>query len=136
MNNWVEKVVLKWTAEDVEVNDAASMDDIVWAERALDFKFPNDFKELYLTINGFKDHEWQEHLFFFWSLKFLVEEFNSSNDKNFVGFCDYLIASHYIGFRKDKPGIFKMYSVVENEPIAQTFEEVVTMINSNSALIY
>ena|SRR6266581_1591461 len=137
MESWVQRVVAKWATEGVKINDKTSMDSIELTEVILDFKFPEDFKELYLEMNGFKGHDWQEHMFYFWPLERIIEEFNESLDKNFVGFCDFLIASHYIGFRRDKAGIFKMYGAnAENDSISQTFEEVVAMINSNSDLIY
>jgi hypothetical protein len=139
MNEWVQTVVSKWKTEGVKINDGASLTDIEALESALDFKFPYDFKDFYLAINGFKDLDWQEHMFYFWPLERILEEFNESLDKNVVGFCDFLIASHYIGFMKNRVGIFKLYSTwhnAEEKPIAQTFEEVVAMINSSSDLIY
>jgi len=137
MKSWVNEVVAKWKSEGVKINSAASIDEITLAETSLGFKFPEDFKELYLQINGFKDLDWQEHMFYFWPLERIVKEFTDSPDKNFIGFCDFLIASHYIGFKKTQTGIFKMYwKLAELTSIAQTFEEVVAMINSSADLIY
>jgi hypothetical protein len=136
MENWVEKVVSKWTIEGVKINGGASTAAINTAETVLNFKFPDDFKALYLAIDGFRDLDWQEHMFYFWPLERIIEEFAESKDKSFIGFCDFLLASHYIGFNKNKTGIFKMYSTMENDPIAQTFEEAVGMINSSADGIY
>jgi hypothetical protein len=139
MNKWVQNVVSKWKTEGVKINNGTSLGDIEALESVLDFKFPDDFKDFYLAIDGFKDLDWQEHMFYFWPLEKIIEEFNESLDKNFIGFCDFLLASHYIGFKKNQTGIFKMYSIsdrAEDNSIAQTFEEVVGMINSRSDLIY
>jgi hypothetical protein len=139
MEKWVDEVVSKWKNEGVKVNEHTSIASIQSAEFALGFKFPDDFKDLYLQINGFKDLDWQEHMFYFWPIERIIEEFEESLDKNFIGFCDFLLASHYIGFKKNQTGIFKMYSIcrlAEADPISQSFSEVVTMINSSSDLIY
>lgn len=137
MGNWVQKVEEKWRSEGVKLNSPATICTIEETESAINFKFPEDFKEFYLKINGFRNLDWQEHMFYFWPLERIIEEYNESLDKNFIGFCDFLLASHYIGFKKDKSGIFKMYNfhpVIDI--IAQTFEETVSMINSSSDLIY
>ncbi len=139
MDTWVDKVVAKWESEGVKINAPASIEAIESVELAVGFKFPEDFKAFYLQINGFRDLDWQEHMFYFWPLERILEEYNDSTDENFVGFCDFLLASSYIGFGKDRPGIFKLYSiskVKEGEQIADTFEEIVTMINSSDQLIY
>ena len=54
--------------------------------------------------------------------------------KIFVGFCDYLINCHQIGFFKDHLGIYKSYD--EFNPIAQSFVETLELINKDSELIY
>jgi hypothetical protein len=67
----------------------------------------------------------------------IIEEHNTYQNKNFIGFCDFLLASHFIGFNKNRPGIFKEYGNVEDgEQIASSFEEIVLMINSNADAIY
>lgn len=139
MKEWIQEVVSKWKTEGVKTNNGASLAEIGALEQILDFKFPDDFRDFYLAIDGFKDLDWQEHMFYFWPLNRITEEFNESTDKNFIGFCDFLLASHYIGFKKNETGIFKLYSIMrqaEDNPIAETFEEIVAMINSNSQLIY
>jgi hypothetical protein len=139
MESWVDEVFLKWKSEGVKINIAASSEDITNAETILGFKFPTDFKLFYLKMNGFLDLDWQEHMFYFWPLGRIVEEFSESRDRNFIGFCDFLLSSSFIGFKKDQPGIFKMYSghhAAEDISVAKTFEIAVTMINSSSDLIY
>jgi hypothetical protein len=138
MGMWADEVILKWSNEDVKINIGASTKEIAEAESILDFIFPYDFKQLYIKMNGFLDLDWQEHMFYFWPLERIIEEFNDRSDKSFIGFCDFLLASSYIGFKKDEPGIFKSYSINDVEPIsiAANFEEVVAMINTSSDLIY
>lgn len=137
MENWVQNVLSKWRSEGVKLNPPASVTEIEKVETILDFKFPQDFKDLYSQANGFDALDWQEHMFTFWPLGMIVEAFESPHSNgNFIGFCDWLLASHLIGFNRDKPGVFKSYYNDDGEFIADTFNTVVDMINSNNGLIY
>jgi hypothetical protein len=136
MGNWIQNVIGKWTAERVKLNPPVSIAELESTESILNFKFPNDFKEFYLQANGFYGLDWQEHMFTFWPLEMIVDEFKGSTNNNFIGFCDFLLASHYIGFNRNRPGIFKSYRIEDGEQIADTFEEIVSLINSNSEIIY
>ncbi|ASU34055.1 hypothetical protein MuYL_2165 [Mucilaginibacter xinganensis] len=46
------------------------------------------------------------------------------------------MASHFIGFNKNRAGVFKVYSTEDGEFIAHSFQQIVDKINSNSDLIY
>src|ERR1041384_7801969 len=95
MESWAQQVVAKWATEGVKINDKTTIDSIESTEIVLDFKFPEDFKELYLEMNGFKGLDWQEHMFHFWPLEKIIEEYEESDAKNFVGFCDFLLGSNF-----------------------------------------
>ena len=139
MESWVQNILSKWKNEGIKINQGASLMEIEEVEDALNFKFPDDFKKFYLAVNGFNELDWQEHMFTFWPLEMIVEENSQDKNKDFVGFSDFLLASHYIGFRKSESGVYKRYHFMghdESELIAHTFEEVVAMINSSSDLIY
>lgn len=137
MDNWIQKVLTKWQTEGVKLNPPATIAGIERAEAVLNFKFPPDFKIFYLQANGFEGLDWQEHMFTLWPLEMIIEEYNDDTNKNFIGFCDFLLASHFIGFNKNRTGVFKSNVYPEDgEFIAQTFEDVVGMINSNNDLIY
>ncbi|QKJ29303.1 SMI1/KNR4 family protein [Mucilaginibacter mali] len=137
MENWIQNVLSKWQSEGVKLNPPASGAEIENVETILNFKFPQDFKEFYLQANGFADLDWQEHMFTFWPLDMIVEEFESHySDKDFIGFSDFLLASHMIGFSRKKPGIFKSYDSLDGEPIAERFDVIIEMINSNNDRIY
>ena len=138
MENWVQIVIEKWRSEGVKLNSPATIANIEKTESAIGFKFPDDFKELYLKMDGFEGLDWQEHMCTFWPLKMIIEEFDEL-EYNFVGFSDYFLKINAIGFKKDEPGIFKYYPSIENnqpELITQSFREVVHMINSIHDLIY
>lgn len=136
IENWVQHIISKWKLEGVKLNPPATAIEIENAESILDFKFPSDFKELYLSANGFKGLDWQEHMFTFWPLDMILDEFQISTNKHFIGFSDFLLASHFIGFSKNKSGIFKSYHYDDGELIANTFQVAVDMINSSNDFIY
>jgi hypothetical protein len=76
-------------------------------------------------------------MFSFWSLDIIIEEFAKNHDKNLIGFCDFLIMSHVIGFKRNAAGIFNDYSFLPGEGfIAETFKEAISMINSGAREIY
>ena len=131
-NIW--NIILRWKSENVELNGPASIESIAEAERTLNFTFPSDFKDLYLKADGFKNYDWQANMYSIWPIDRIITEYKENNIENFVGFCDYLLNCHQIGFRKDRLGIYKSYD--EFNPIAQSFEEALLLINSDSNLIY
>jgi hypothetical protein len=73
-------------------------------------------------------------MFSFWPLEKIIDEYKASDDKSFIGFCDFLINSHSIGFIKDDFAIYKSYE--RQCPIAATFKEAVLLINKSSDRIY
>jgi hypothetical protein len=103
-------------------------------EALIGIRFPESFIELYSKANGFADWDMNRNMFSVWPLKRIEEEYAINRDKHFVGFCDYLINSHSIGFLKTSDGIFKDYD--EFNPIASTFEQGIELLNSDSDLIY
>jgi hypothetical protein len=133
-NDWTEKIIQQWKTEDIELNPGISADELTLAEKNLGFVFPDQFKELYLKVNGFRDNDWRRNMFSLWPVDRIIEEYNSSNDKNFIGFSDYLINSHQIGFTKDKKGIYKYHN--KPELIADTFDQGVHLINIDAEIIY
>lgn len=135
MEDWIKEAVAFWEECEVKINPPATAADFEKAETILSFSFPDDFKALYAVVNGFYGYEWQEYMFSFWSLDRIIEEFVESKNKNIIGFCDFLIMSHVIGFKRNMVGIFNDYSI-DCEPIALTFMEAIGMINSGSREIY
>lgn len=132
--NWVEGVIRYWQVENLKLNPGMSLDALTEAEKTLGFVFPDQFKALYTEVNGFHDYDWLTNMFSLWPLDRIIEEYNSGSDENFIGFSDYLINSHQIGFTKNKAGIYKYHN--RPEFIAQTFEEGIHLINTDSQLIY
>lgn len=132
--SWIDQVINTWTTKGIKLQVGISIDKIYEIELLISFKFPQDFIELYSKVNGFQDFEWNENMFSLWSLDRILKENQENGNTNFIGFCDFLINSHSIGFLKSNKGIFKSHN--KTTAIGNTFKEVIELINSNSALIY
>jgi hypothetical protein len=136
MESSITEILQQWKNEKIKLNRGASPDLIAKAEAATGFTFPEEFKELYKEVNGFSDLDWRENMFSVWPLERILEEYNDSDDKDFVGFSDFLINSHNIGFLKTQPGVFKKYQTNDYIYISPSFTESIRFINSNSDIIY
>jgi len=133
MASWVDQAISIWIRNQIKLNSGASLDKIFEVERLLDFKFSQDFIELYGKANGFVDFDWNEHMFSLWSLERIVKEYQEDDDDNYIGFCDYLINSHTIGFYKSDRRIYKYYDAPGM--IAESFEEFISLLNSNDEVL-
>lgn len=131
---WIDETISLWKSDNVRIQVGISADQISFYEKQLDFGFPSDFIDLYLRVNGFEDFEWEKNMFSLWSLDRILTEYHERNDPDFIGFCDFLVNSHCIGFWKEQKGIFKSYD--RARPIAASFAETIGLINANSELIY
>ena len=125
----------KWNHQGIELNKGASNIEIETLEKEIEFKFPKDFKDLYYQVNGFKDGDWTANMFsLFSTTKIKKEYFDIQNEPNFVPIMDWLIASHFIGYLKDKQGIYTN-SMQENS-ICKNLEELFQLIEQDSELLY
>ncbi|HWK06589.1 MAG TPA: SMI1/KNR4 family protein [Puia sp.] len=134
MQAWVEGTLAFWKSQNIQLENGASEIAIAESENIIGIKFPLSFIELYKVVNGFKDYDWDANMFSIWPLQRIIKEYTASKDKTFIGFCDFLINSHCIGFLKNANGVFK--DIDPSLAIASTFEEAIELINSNSDLIY
>src|SRR4051812_32401099 len=104
LENWIKEALNHWKESETKLRPPAVMSDIEHTESILGFNFPDDFKQLYLIVDGFEDWDMQAHLFSFWPLGRIIEEYNEDDNKSFVGFSDWLIRCSCIGFMKGAPG--------------------------------
>ncbi len=138
METWIQNAITDWKVDNVKMNPPATMADIEYTESVLNIIFPQDFKEFYLTLNGFDGLDWQRHMITFWPLKMMIEEYDEK-ENGFIGFADYSLKVNVIGFIRGKEGVYKIYPSVKDhghEYIAPSFQDVVHMMNSNNDLIY
>ena len=130
-----DKIIDQQTSDEIKLSHPATIVAISETEKILDFHFPSDFKELYLKIDGFVEWDWTPNMFSIWPLARIVEEYNRESDKTFIIFADYLINAHHLGFVKGQNGVFKN-SGTTPELIADTFSDVMTLINSDADILY
>ena len=132
--SWTDQVIDFWISKGIKLQNGISIDKIHDFEKLLDFKFPQDFIELYSKANGFEDFDWNEHMFSLWSLDRILKEYQEDDDANYIGFCDFLINSHSIGFYKSDSRIYKYYN--QPETITDNFQDFILLLNSNNDLLY
>jgi hypothetical protein len=134
IDSWVQETSTLWIKRGIKILPGVTIAIIESTEADLGFRFPSDMKDLYRVVNGFKDCDMDvSSMISIWPMERIREEYIASNDKNFIGFCDWLICSHSIGFFKGRMGIFKCYE--ELNAIAETFRQVIDMINNDSELL-
>ena len=131
---WIQEAISAWTLDRVKMQPGATPAMIVEAEEKLDFKFPGDFISLYSHVNGFANMDANRHMVSMWSLDRIVEEYKADDNKEFIGFCDFLINSYAIGFLRSTKGIFKSYDALP--PAADTFKEAIASILTGSDNLY
>ena len=134
MDDWAASIFSFWQRTNIKLQKGASANEISSTEKFVGISFPMSFVELYTLANGFTDSEMNEHMISIWPLARIRDEYADSDDKNFVGFCDYLISSHHIGFSKSTMGIFKDNN--EFNQIASSFEEAIELVSTGSDKIY
>ena len=135
-DSWTKPIIENWKSLGIKLNSGLTINAIAEVEHQIGIQFPNDFKELYIQVNGFSEYDWTPTMFSLWPLDRIVEEYDQRHDPMFVGFCDYLICSHTIGFVKNKIGVFKEYEHRKPKLIAQSFSEVTHLINIDADIIY
>jgi hypothetical protein len=114
-----EKIEAQLIQQKIELNPGVTVAQLIEVEDQLDFKFSDSFKNFYLSYNGFKEDVMDQSFLYLWPIQKVLLNFDNENE--FIGFCDFMVNSHSIGFLKTRQGIFKSYAQVK--PICQTFDE-------------
>jgi cell wall assembly regulator SMI1 len=127
-DTWIQDAIKNWEADNTNLNAGSDLNSIISLEKALGIKLPADFKEFYLIVDGFKNLSVNNNLFCIWPIEKIATDYVAFHDKNFIGFCDYLMDSHWIGFHKTSEGVFNDFDL--EKPITGTFKEFIKFINS------
>jgi hypothetical protein len=134
LKTWALAVAREWATAGINVGNLATEEQITEVEAVIGFSFPMDAREFYKIANGFSNWGWDANMFSIWPLERILEEYTKERDKSFVGFADYLMCCHCIGFCKDREGIYKDVDMAE--PMASSFKEAIDLINANDDRIY
>ena len=135
----ITEIIETWKNSEINLNEGAELTQINQLEKQIEYKFPEAFINFYTKINGFKDSDWNEHMFSMFSLERIKEEYETSENKDFIPFCDYLINCHQIGFSKKRDGVYINYENILgdfNDKVADNFELSLIEILKNSDKIY
>lgn len=111
---------MQWKRAKIELHPPATIEQFDACEKVTGFVFPGDFKMFYQRGNGFKSGQMDDHLLCLWSLETIQYEYVREGD--FVGFADFMIYSHQIGFIKGKHGVYRSY---DDTLICETFDEFI-----------
>ncbi|MET7000818.1 SMI1/KNR4 family protein [Chitinophaga defluvii] len=136
MKNWVETTILQWKTENITLRPGASPAQINDTEKMLGYLFPDEFKTLYLQVNGFTDFDWRSNMISIWPLDRIISEYTDSQDKSFIGFADYLINSATYGFLKNETGVFKQVDQYGAQFLTSSFKKAIELINADNKLLY
>ena len=131
---WITEALSSWTASKTKLQPGISINKIREAEKALQFTFPQDFIDLYTLLNGFEAGDWNDHMFSLWPLEQILEEHANEDSVDYIGFCDFLVFSHTIGFSKITGHICQNnHSSIS---ITDSFQQCIWMINNGDKAVY
>jgi SMI1 / KNR4 family (SUKH-1) len=89
------------------INPPCTAEEIKEIESLISFSFPIELIEIYLLINGQKTRAYTtEHLCYLMPMNEIKEAFFSFDKKDFIPIFDYACGCDYIGFIKNKQGLF------------------------------
>lgn len=135
----IKEIIETWKNSKIKLNEGASLIEINQLEKKLKYEFPETFKEFYTKIDGFKDSDWNENMFSIFPIERIKDEYETSENKDFIPFCDYLINSHQIGFNRKNHKIYINYENILgdfNDKVADNFKLSLIEIINNSDKIY
>jgi SMI1 / KNR4 family (SUKH-1) len=127
-DTWIRDAIKYWKLDKIDLLLGADLSSISSLEKEVGVKLPTDFIEFYMIVNGFKNLSVNNNLFCIWPIEKIKEDYLVSNNKNFIAFCDYMIASQTIGLSKISDGVFNDFDI--EKPVANTFKEFINFINS------
>ncbi|MBS0026707.1 SMI1/KNR4 family protein [Chitinophaga sp. 22321] len=133
MNSWTESVIQQWKNAGITLNKGALIEMITETENALGFRFPGEFMELYLQMDGFSHMESHSNMYSIWPIHRILHEYLKSGSRNFIGFACLPGNNYTIGFLKNNTGIF---GSADQRRIAETFKESLLLISRDPQLLY
>ncbi|NIG55573.1 SMI1/KNR4 family protein [Chitinophaga sp. Cy-1792] len=131
MNSWTENLIRYWRSEQVQLNEGTLIEMISEAEEILHFRFPGEFKELYLQMDGFAAIG-KGLPFSMWSVDRILYE-HAHHAGPFIGFAELIQHPVVLGFRKQAAGIYLRDK--PEAPVAASFREGLELIVHHSELL-
>lgn len=106
MNQIVELITQKHQDSGIDIHPPATLADIAEFERKIGFPLPIDFKEFYLTCNGFGCNE---NIFNMLSLQD-IKQYQQNSGDNWFYFSEYMIYLDTWGLRYTATGQFEIFN--------------------------
>jgi hypothetical protein len=106
MKDLVELIVDKHRSDGIDVNAPAAFSNIADFERQIGFSLPTDFREFYLTCNGFGCNE---DIFNMVPLQD-IRQYQQDYGDNWFYFSEYMIYSDMWGLRRTTTGQFEIFN--------------------------
>jgi len=106
MKELVALIMNKHQDNGIEVNPPATITDIANFESQIGFELPNDFREFYLTCNGFGCNE---DIFNIIPLQDIIQH-QQDYGENWFYFAEYMIYSDMWGIRRATTGQFEIFN--------------------------
>lgn len=95
MENLLKQLKYKWHLEEILFQNGLCIEKIQQIENGLGYFFPKEFVSYLQTINGMKDGEADQDLFYFWGSELIEKEFATAKpagpDTVFIGFADRVV---------------------------------------------
>ena len=136
MNDFSNDIIASWYAQDIKLNEGVSIQQIDYLEKEVSFQFAEDFKRFYLKVNGFNDFD-SLNMFSLFPVDRIKDEYFEQKNQEFIPIGDFMISSHFFGYLKKEPGVFKSYG--DGYPvikICDTFFEFIELIEEDSEILY
>ncbi len=121
----LQKVIEKWKGENLEIISPYSEKQIQNSFDKIGKSVSKDVLQVYMTCGGLADGKMDSNLLSFWGLEQAVTE-NLEFKTDFTLFGDFLISSHFYGYKYENENISSVYSDFETGEylkISQTVEE-------------
>ncbi len=129
MSNWTDEILSYWRGRQVLLNEGTLIEMIAETESLLSYRFPGDFKELYLQADGFATPGEAGWPFCMWSLERITSEYLRQPNTDFIGFGEWIHTRTIIGFLKWKSGVYLQKQL--QVPVAVSFRESLERITDN-----
>lgn len=119
----LQKVIEKWKMESLEIISPYSEKQIQNSFDKIGELVSRDVLQIYTTFGGLADEVMDSNLLSFWTLDQLVSE-NLLHKSGFVLFGDFLINSHFYGYKYENENISSVFSDFETGEFLKIAESV------------
>jgi hypothetical protein len=122
-NEILEKVIGKWKKEELEIVTPYSEAQVRDAFDKIGKSITKDIIQIYTSVGAVSNEDTDSNLLCFWDLDYLVKE-NLTYKSNFALFGDFLINSHFYGYKYENENISSVYSDFETGEYLKITESV------------